>query len=182
MSKSLNNGIDPLEMAEKYGADATRMSLIVGAGPGNDIRLSEDKIRGYRNFGTKVWNASRFVWMNKPENEDWKTAQLNEEQKKSIEEFAAAKNEITSHLDKYELHMAAEKAYHYFWHTFADVIIEREKDALKSEDTAAKNAAFRCLHEILTESLKMLHPFIPFVTEEIWQQLNPGKPLMVQKW
>lgn len=182
MSKTLGNGIDPLEMANKYGADATRMSLVVGAGPGNDISLSEDKIRGYRNFATKVWNAARFVWMNKPENQDWKTATLNEEQKKSLEEFLAKKEEITKNLNKYEFHLAAENAYHYFWHTFADIIIEREKAALRSEDVATKNAAFRTLYEILTGSLKMLHPFIPFVTEEIWQQLHPGELLLVEKW
>jgi len=182
MSKTLNNGIDPLDMAEKYGADATRLSLIIGTGPGSDMNLSEDKIRGYRNFATKVWNAARFVFLNKPAQSGWENAPLNEDQQKSLAEFAEIKKEITAHLEKYELHLAAEKSYHYFWHTFADVIIEREKAALREENSTSKDAAFRTLYEILTGSLKILHPFIPFVTEEIWQQLNPDKILMVEKW
>jgi valyl-tRNA synthetase len=180
MSKSLGNGIDPLEMADKYGADGTRMSLIIGAAPGNDIRLSEDKIRGYRNFANKIWNAARFVMMNKPGEESH--FEFSEAQKAHIAGFENIKAEITAHIEKYEFHMAAELAYHYFWHTFADKIIEEQKESLRSEDPGKKQAAFETLKTILDGSLKMLHPFMPFVTEAIYGLLYPGRLLMVEKW
>jgi valyl-tRNA synthetase len=181
MSKSLNNGIDPLEMADKYGADATRLSLVIGASAGNDIKLSEDRIRGYRNFATKIWNAARFVLMNKSETEP-QSIELSPERLAYLEEFSIIKKEITAHIEAFEFHLASEKAYHYFWHTFADKIIEAEKDTLKSSDETQKQQAYSVLKQILVESLKMLHPFMPFVTEEIYQKVNPGHILMVERW
>lgn len=183
MSKSLGNTIDPLLMSEKYGADATRLSLIIGAAPGNDMKLSEDKIRGYRNFSTKIWNAARFVLMNRPDsstNPD--NIVLSEKQKQFLEEFDETKKEITEHIEKFELHLAGEKAYHYFWHTFADVIIESEKGALKDGSPEEKAAAYKTLETILLGSLKVLHPFVPFVTEAVWQKFLPGKLLLSENW
>lgn len=181
MSKSLGNAIDPLLMSEKYGADATRLSLIIGAAPGNDLKLSEDKVRGYRNFATKIWNASRFVLMNKPAS-SVEAAVLSPEQDKHLEEFAEAKKEITGHIENFELHLAAEKAYHYFWHTFADVVIESQKSALKDGGAEERAAAYKTLFAILEGSLKMLHPFVPFVTEAVWQKTGAENLLLAEAW
>lgn len=186
MSKSLGNAIDPLEMSEKYGADATRLSLIIGAAPGNDIKLSEDKIRGYRNFTTKIWNVARFVLMNQPEN--YETADISglnigtSEERAYLDEFEKLKLEITAHIENMELHLAGEKLYHYFWHTLADQIVEALKPKLKSENEAEKKSAYKTLETLLLGSLKLLHPFMPFVTEEIWDKFKPGELLMVEKW
>ncbi|MDD4761660.1 MAG: valine--tRNA ligase [Candidatus Pacebacteria bacterium] len=188
MSKSLGNGIDPLDMIEKYGADATRLSLIIGTGAGNDTRLSEDKVKAYRNFTTKIWNVARFAMMNKPENYDSVSGEKNltESDKKHLETLSSLKKEITAHFEKFEFHLAGEKSYAYFWHTFADVVIEEMKSRLKGNDTALKNSAFFLIESILLENLKMLHPFMPFVTEEIYQSLlkKESSPpfLMVEKW
>ena len=184
MSKSLGNAIDPLLMSEKYGADATRLSLIIGAAPGNDMKLSEDKVRGYRNFSTKIWNAARFVLLNKPADDNLQVTddQLSPKQKQYIEEFSKIKKEIAEHIEKFELHLAGEKAYHYFWHTFADIIIESEKGALKDGTPEEKAAAYKTLETILLGSLKILHPFVPFVTEAVWQKFNPDKLLLATSW
>lgn len=184
MSKSLNNGINPLEMAQKYGADATRMSLIIGAAPGADIRLSEDKIKGYKHFANKIWNATRFVLMNI---EDYQPsgAELTEQDAKTFAEFEAVKKEITQDIEECRLHLAGEKAYHYFWHTFADVIIEASKKNISEGSAQEKQSAQKLLLDILGGCLKILHPFMPFVTEEVWGLLpNPENRdlLMVQKW
>lgn len=177
MSKSLGNAIDPLEMSDKYGADATRLSLVIGAAPGNDIKLSEDRIRGYRNFTTKIWNAARFVLMNKPGGENFASPVEDEP---LLAQVAELKKEITAHIENFEFHLAGEKLYHYFWHTFADEIIESMKPRLKNPETA--DGTYATLEKILLESLKMLHPFMPFVTEELWSKFKPGKLLMVENW
>jgi len=177
MSKSLGNAIDPLAMSDKYGADATRLSLIIGAAPGNDLKLSEDRIRGYRNFTTKIWNAARFVLMNGPEGENFVSPKEDEALLTSLAEL---KKEITVHIENFEFHLAAEKLYHYFWHTFADEIIENMKPRLKNPETAGD--AYKTLESILLELLKMLHPFMPFVTEELYSKFRPGKILMVENW
>lgn len=188
MSKSLGNGIDPLEMIEKYGADATRLSLVIGNGPGNDIRLSEDKIRAYRNFTTKIWNVARFALMNKPENYDSALGEknLSEKDKEYLENLASFKKEISSHFEKFEFHLAGEKSYAYFWHTFADIIVEEMKPRLKGDNKEEKDSAFFLIETVLLECLKMLHPFMPFVTEEIYQSLlkksSSSLFLMVEKW
>jgi valyl-tRNA synthetase len=197
MSKSLGNGIDPLEMADKYGADATRLSLVIGTGAGNDQNLSEDKIRGYRNFGTKIWNASRFVLLNKPrtnadltptnaekiaKEESPRMSAYSPRESAYMAEFARVKKEVTGHLERFEFHLAGEKAYHYFWHTFADEVIEAEKPHLKDGTPEEKAAAYHVLETLLIDSLKLLHPFMPFVTEAVYQKIRLGELLMVEKW
>ncbi|MBU6142201.1 valine--tRNA ligase [Patescibacteria group bacterium] len=182
MSKSKGNVINPLEVADQYGTDAVRMALIIGTTAGNDPIISEDKIRGYRNFANKVWNASRFVLMNHRELSA--KPKFTTEDKKSLKDLAAAKKKITGYLNKYDFNHAAETAYHYFWHTFADKVIEQSKERIKSDNAADAAAAQAVLLEIISESMKFLHPFMPFITEQIWQML-PGDPrglLMVEKW
>ncbi len=203
MSKSLGNGIDPLDMIEKYGADATRLSLIIGAGPGNDVSLSEDKIRAYRNFSTKIWNVARFLLMNRPD-ADYNPAQaeqlLTVLDKKHLEDLQVVKKMVTGHYEKFEFHLAGEKAYDYFWNTFANQILEETKPRLrqdsggqarltggqarlKSNDTNDAHTAYYLLEKIVQECLKMLHPFMPFVTEEIYQKLELGEGLlMIERW
>ena len=134
MSKSSGHAIDPLDMVKDYGADAARLSLIVGATAGGYIRLSEDKIRGYRNFSTKIWNVARFVLMNKPSviptgglPVGRQGIQYSEEDNKNLEELAAIKTQVAAHIENFDFHLASELAYHYFWHTFADKIIEESK-------------------------------------------------------
>jgi valyl-tRNA synthetase len=185
MSKSLDNIIDPLDMISKYGADATRLSLTIGAAQGNDIKLSEDRVRGYRNFSTKIWNVARFVLMNKPEAID-RAYPLTAGDRALIEECRTVKAQIAAHIEKYEFHLAADLAYHYFWHTFADKIVEEAKARLEIND----QSTYLMLETILVESLTFLHPFIPFVTESLYQELRtqgvvPEKAaelLMVRAW
>ncbi len=184
MSKSKGNVINPIEVAEIYGTDAVRIALIVGSTAGNDLAISEDKIRGYRNFATKIWNASRFVLMNHKQTNI--KPKLAKSDKKNLKDFETAKKKVTKYLDKYDFNHAAETAYHYFWHTFADKIIENSKPRLQSENSADAAAAEDTLIEILSGSLKILHPFMPFITEEIWSLLpedkSRGKLLMIEKW
>ena len=184
MSKSLGNIIDPLTMADKYGADATRLSLVIGAAPGNDIKLSEDRVRGYRNFSTKIWNIARFIEMNKPVTTcESRSRGTSETYIKNISQHSATlKKEVTAHLDNFEFHLAGDKLYHYVWHELADVIIEAEKEKLRNGTDEEKAASYAVLEQLLLESLKMLHPFMPFITEEIYQIFRPGKMLMVEKW
>lgn len=170
-SKSLRNGIDPLDMIDKYGADALRMGLIVGAAIGSDIRFDEDKVKGYKNFANKVWNITRFILPHKAE---------GELKKELVEEFGALTKDITSDMDNYRFHLAAEKIYAYIWHRLADEIIEESKSEVKGE---IKNEYKATLHYLLEGSIKLLHPFMPFVTEEIWQELKGGESmLMVETW
>ncbi|MDQ5922888.1 MAG: valyl-tRNA synthetase, partial [Patescibacteria group bacterium] len=182
MSKSLGNGIDPIVIAEKFGADAGRMALIVGTAPGTDSRISEDKIKGYKNFANKIWNATRFVL---EQTKDWDTTQevkLDEEDRKSEEELTALLKEITKEMDEYKFYIVGEKLYHYFWHIFADVIIERSKNKIKNNTNG--DSAKKLLFSQLTTLIKALHPFMPFVTEEIWSIL-PQKDknlLLVEQW
>ncbi len=184
MSKSLGNIIDPLTMIEKYGTDAVRLSLIIGTSPGNDSKMSEDKIRAYKNFANKIWNASRFVLTNLEGFDNTKKPILSEDDEKDLAELNTVGKEITEDMEKYRFYLAGEKLYHYFWHTFADKIIEKNKVRLSGTDTGEKNAAQYVLYNILTQSLILLHPFIPFVTEEIWSLLpyNKGNLLIVEKW
>ncbi|MDO8515727.1 MAG: class I tRNA ligase family protein [bacterium] len=177
MSKSLGNGIDPLEMADKYGADATRLSLIIGASAGNDLKLSEDRIRGYRNFSTKIWNVARFIAMNRPANREGQIANRPE-----LEELGKLKQEVTAHIEQFEFHLAGEKLYHYIWHTLADKIVEEQKEKLKNGTDEEKAASYALLEHLLLESLKMLHPFMPFVTEAVHEKFRPGKLLMTERW
>ncbi len=184
MSKSLGNTIDPLEMADKYGADATRLSLIIGAAAGNDIKLSEDRVRGYKNFANKIWNISRFVLMNFDGfSPDAMGEVTGEADKAALADFEKAKVETTAQIEEFKFYQAAEGMYHYVWHTFADKVIEEAKPRLA--DPAVRASAQAMLWTILTGSLKVLHPFMPFVTEEIWSKLPDWKGkqlLIVEKW
>lgn len=186
MSKSLGNMIDPLDMIPKYGADATRLSLIVGAAPGNDMPLSEDKIRAYKKFANKVWNISRFILTNIAD-ADWEqTPELSERDGEIIRDLKKSIAEVTNDIEKFSLYLAAEKAYHYIWHELADKVLEESKPILNGDDQVAKYARQYILKECLVASLKMLHPFMPFVTETIWQELpkeiKDHDILMVAKW
>jgi valyl-tRNA synthetase len=176
-SKSLDNGIDPIDVIKQYGADALRMSLLVGVGAGNDSKYDAMKVKGYRNFANKVWNAARFVLQNS-EGLDPK-AKLTELDQQILNELDQLVADTTKLMDKYDFAHAAENLYHYFWHTFADKIIEESKTKLSNEET--KKSAQRMLNTILETSLKLLHPYMPFVTESIWQ-LSHKDLLMIQKW
>ncbi len=185
ISKSLGNNIDPLAMIAKYGTDAVRISLVIGTAPGTDSKISEQKIKGYRNFANKLWNIARFVLMSLPENTDEVLGtDLKPEDQKNLEELAEITKDATKDMEEYRFYMAAEKIYHYVWHTFADKIIEESKTKLASEDSAVKLSAQRMLLEILVTSLKLLHPFMPFVTEEIYSKLPIAykKLLIVENW
>jgi valyl-tRNA synthetase len=187
-SKSKGNGIDPVELADKYGADALRMGLIVGAAPGNDVKFDEQRVKGYRNFATKIWNIARFIEMSRPAGGAGETTDENATaahtplEHKYIKELAALKNEIMAHFDAYEFHLAAEKIYHYIWHTLADKIIEAEKLRLRDGSLEEKATSYALLESLLLESLKMLHPFMPYITEAVYQIFRPGKMLMVEQW
>jgi valyl-tRNA synthetase len=188
MSKSSGDAIDPLDISEKFGADALRLSLIIGNGPGNDIKLSEEKIRAYRKFSNKIWNASRFVL--ESANTEYfgedNIPTITDENKKELDDLNAIVVEVTKDIEEYRFYIAGEKLYHYFWHNFADVIIERNKEVINDEGSSdeEKASASYTLYKILTTSLKILHPFMPFITETIWQNI-PSKDsdiLMVAKW
>lgn len=188
MSKSIGNIIDPLDMVEKYGADATRLSLIVGAAPGNDVPLSEDKIRGYKHFANKLWNISRFVLSNIADTDLTAEPKLSGRDKEITAALAATIEEISKDIEKFSLYLAAEKTYHYVWHEVADKILEESKPILNGGDESARYARQYVLKELLITSLKLLHPFMPFVTEAIWQELPPPlkqnerELLMISAW
>ena len=172
-------------MIKKYGADATRLSLIIGTAPGNDLKLSEDKVRGYKYFANKVWNAARFVLSNIEDIDVNVKPKLREQDKKVCKELNRLVVEITDYLENFKLYLAADKLYHYFWHTFADVIIEESKKILTEGDEEERRSVQWTLFYVFTTSLKLLHPFVPFVTEEIWSHLARGnhqKLLMVESW
>jgi len=184
ISKSLGNGVDPLEMINKYGADAVRMSLIIGAAPGSDSKTSENKIKGYRNFTTKIWNASRFVLMNYDDKLKAKP-KYTVEDKRNLEKLESVKKRVAKYIDEYKYHQAGELLYHYFWHDFADKVIEKSKNRLRESSGADRVAVQEVLLKIVSESMKMLHPFMPYVTEEVWGKLpHKNKPtlLMINKW
>ncbi len=176
-SKSLDNGVDPVDVIKQYGADALRMALMVGVGAGNDSKFDIQQVKGYRNFANKIWNASRFVMQN-TENLDPKAKILPEDQA-VIDEVQALAKSITEKMDRYDFAHASEDLYHYFWHTFADKTIEASKLRLNNPETQASTQ--RMLKENLETLLKLLHPFTPFVTEAIWQMEHKDL-LMVEKW
>jgi len=175
MSKSKGNVINPLDLIEKYGTDALRMGLVIGNTPGTSLALAEDKIKGQKHFANKLWNIARFVLISMPEALDMK-ADLTAEDQKNLDELNATAQDLTKDMEEYRFYLAAEKIYHYVWHTFADKIIEESKAKLASGDPAVKASAQKMLLEILTTSLKLLHPFMPFVTEEIWSKLPIKDP------
>ena len=183
ISKSLGNNVDPVEMVKKFGADAVRMSLIVGSAPGNDSRISEDKIKAYKHFANKIWNATRFVLENTLDirESDIETKNLSETDSETFSEFKKNCVDITEDMENYRFYLAAEKIYQYFWHTFADVIIEECKKRIQ-EERETKSAKI-LLRMLLDEQIKILHPFMPFVTEKIWSLLpNRKNLLIIEAW
>ena len=171
MSKSLGNGIDPLEMATMYGADALRFNLITGNAPGNDTRFFVEKCEAMRNFANKIWNASRFVMMNLTIYGCALPGKLEQEDKWILSRLNRVVKEVTENMDAYELGVASAKVYDFIWSDYCDWYIEFTKARLQGEDEEAKIQAQQVLVYVLTETLKLLHPFMPFITEEIWQAL-----------
>ncbi len=171
MSKSLGNIIDPLDLIAKYGADAVRLSLIIGAAPGNDLPLSEQSIKGYKNFTNKIWNVTRFILTHTTDYSNEPAATLTDRDQEILRALQDTVTEITNDIEKYNLHLAAQKAYHYFWHELADKILEESKPVLSGTDSAARLTRQQVLVTCLTTSLKFLHPFVPYVTETIWQEM-----------
>ena len=188
MSKSLGNGIDPLEMAEKYGADALRFNLITGNSPGNDMRFYVEKCEAMRNFANKIWNASRFVMMNLTIDHVELPEKLELEDKWILSKLNTLIKEVTDNMDAFELGVASAKVYDFIWDNYCDWFIELTKARLNGEDEQAKRNAQNVLCYVLIETLKLLHPFMPFITEEIWQALPHGRNdegieyLMLSKW
>lgn len=182
MSKSKGNVINPLDLIEKFGTDAFRMSLVIGNTPGTSLALSENKIKAYKHFANKLWNISRFVFENNPEVvSDEKVASEDTENATYIEDLTNLTKEITTDMENYRFYLAAEKIYHYTWHTFADIILERSK--IKLKDEAAAESTKHMLGFLLKQQLKILHPFMPFITEKIWSLLpNETNLLMVETW
>ena len=183
MSKSLGNGIDPLEMAEKYGADALRFNLITGNSPGNDMRFYVEKCEAMRNFCNKIWNASRFVMMNLTVEDNHLPETLETEDKWILSKLNRVVKEVCDNMNSFELGVAAGKIYDFIWDDYCDWYIELTKPRLNGDDEAAKESAQRVLLYVLVEILKLLHPFMPFITEEIWQALpHEGDALMMQSY
>ena len=184
MSKSLGNGMDPLDVAKDFGMDAGRIALIIGTAPGTDSKIDENKIRGYKNFANKVWNITRFVLTSVEGFDVHSRPEVTPGDQKILSGLEATVKDITADIDAYRFYMASDKIYHYIWHTFADIIIEGSKSAVNGTDEAKKKSAQYVLYKILTTSLKLLHPFMPFVTEEIWLSLphKDKKILMIETW
>ncbi len=186
MSKSLGNGIDPLEIIDEYGADALRFTLVTGNSPGNDMRFYIERVEANRNFANKLGNATRFVLMNLEEDvamEELSLENLEEEDRWILSKLNTLVKEVTENLNKYEIGMAAEKVYNFIWDEYCDWYIEMVKSRLYGEDKASKETAEKVLVFVLNNILRLLHPFMPFITEEIWQHL-PGntEPLILSSW
>ena len=183
MSKSLGNGIDPLEMIDQFGCDALRFNLITGNSPGNDMRFYTERCEAMRNFSNKIWNASRFLLMNLTIDQCTLPEQLELEDKWILSKLNDVIRDVTTNMESYELGVAAQKLYDFIWDNFCDWYIELTKARLNGEDEAAKVQAQQVLCYVLTQILKLLHPFMPFITEEIWQALpHEGDYLMLQDW
>ena len=188
MSKSLGNGIDPLEMADQYGADALRFNLITGNSPGNDMRFYTERCEAMRNFANKIWNASRFLMMNLTIDRCELPGRLELEDKWILSKLNSVIPEVTENMERYELGVAAQKVYDFIWDSYCDWYIELTKTRLQGEDEDSKVRAQQVLCHVLTQMLKLLHPFMPFITEEIWQALphedgvEEGSFLMLQTW
>ena len=186
MSKSLGNGIDPLEMIEKYGCDALRMNMVSGNSPGNDMRFYVERCEAMRNFANKLWNASRYVMMNLDEdavNELPALDKLEIADKWVLSKLNTLISEVTENLEKYELGVAVQKIYDFIWDTYCDWYIELTKARLYAEDADRKQTAIQVLVYVLDQTLRLLHPFMPFITEEIWQSLpHEGEALIIAAW
>ena len=183
MSKSKGNVVNPIDLIDTFGSDALRIALVVGNTPGMDLALSRDRIKGYKNFANKLWNITRFV-MSSIDDKEFKKSPLNGTDQKMMDEFNEQIKDITTDMENFRFYMASEKIYHYIWHTFADIIIEESKEILTGEDNNAKISRQNLLIQVLEKSVKILHPFMPFVTEEIWgiMPIENKKLLIVEKW
>ena len=185
MSKSLGNGIDPLEIIDQYGADALRFTLATGNSPGNDMRFSDEKVEASRNFANKIWNAARFILMNLDENEyaPYVPKNLAIEDKWILSKYNDLVKDVTDSLEKFELGLAVQKLYDFIWDVFCDWYIEIAKIRLNGECATAKATVKAVLVYVMSNTLKLLHPFMPFITEEIWQTLpHDGDSIMISEW
>ncbi|MBS7224043.1 MAG: valine--tRNA ligase [Clostridiaceae bacterium] len=184
MSKSLGNGIDPLEVIDQYGADALRFTLVTGNSPGNDMRFSQEKVESSRNFANKIWNASRFIQMNLTIDHAELPEELSIEDKWIVSKYNDLVKAVTENIDKYELGLAVQKLYDFIWDNFCDWYIEIVKPRLQNKDDKdANERAQKVLCYVLSGTMQLLHPFMPFITETIWQALpHEGKSIMVSKW
>ena len=185
MSKSLGNGIDPLDVIEKYGADALRMTLMTGNAPGNDMRFYWERVEASRNFANKIWNASRFIMMN-IENDNFKKADLRDltiADKWILTKSNNLIKEVTENLEKFDLGIALAKVYDFLWEEFCDWYIEMLKPRLWNKEDKTRDIALWTLNKVLTDGLKLLHPFMPFITEEIFKNLNEDEEsIMISSW
>ena len=201
MSKSLGNVLDPLDIIAKYGTDALRIGLVVGSTPGQDIAVGESKIKGFRNFTNKIWNASRFVSL-RVTGGDLQSGELGESKigdlkideklltdadKKIIEEHKETVKSVTENINKFKFSFAGEKLYEYFWHSFCDRYIEESKEQLEADNLELAANTKKILIKILSETLVMLHPYAPFVTEAVWQELKVFTPelsesIIISRW
>ncbi|MBQ5597002.1 MAG: valine--tRNA ligase [Clostridia bacterium] len=185
MSKSLGNGVDPLVEIEKYGADALRFSLATGNSPGNDMRYIPERVESSRNFANKLWNASRFILMNLPDDQKapYLPKNLSLEDKWILSKYNSLVKDVTDNLDKFEIGVAVQKLYDFIWDIFCDWYIELCKVRLNGDDANAADTARAVLVYVMSGMLQLLHPFMPFITEEIWQSLpHDGESIMVSKW
>jgi len=184
MSKSKGNVINPLDLTEQFGTDAFRMGIIIGNTPGSDVALSDNKIRAYKHFANKLWNIARFIIENTENTAMGKKPEITKSDEKIIDELYKFTKDATKDIEGYKFYMTAEKLYHYIWHTLADVIIEESKSVFNRDDEKAKLSKKWTLYQILMVCLKLLHPFTPFVTEEIWQNLpkKDSEFLMISEW
>ncbi|NLM75998.1 MAG: valine--tRNA ligase [Clostridiaceae bacterium] len=186
MSKSLGNGIDPLDVIDKYGTDALRYALTIGTSPGNDMRFSEEKLEASRNFANKIWNAFRFVMMNFDDDIDF--ANVNEENYTVADKWILSRintiaREVTENLEKFELGIALQKIYEFIWEEFCDWYIELVKPRLYDREAKGRLEALYVLNEVLGKAMKLLHPFMPFITEEIYSHLiTDDESIMISKW
>ena len=201
MSKSLGNVLDPLDIIAKYGTDALRIGLVVGSTPGQDIAVGESKIKGFRNFTNKIWNASRFVSLRVTDG-DLQSGELGESKigdlkideklltdadKKILEEHKETVKSVTENINKFKFSFAGEKLYEYFWHSFCDRYIEESKEQLEANNLELATNTKKILIKILSETLVMLHPYIPFVTEAVWQEIKVFTPelsesIIISRW
>ena len=184
MSKSLGNGIDPLDMIDRYGCDALRMNMITGNSPGNDMRFYVDRCEAMRNFANKLWNASRYVLMNVPEGmQPGLPDTLEIADKWILSKLNTLIAQVTDNLERYELGIAVQKVYDFFWDDYCDWYIELTKARLYGEEAQSKQTAIQVLVYVLDQTLRLLHPFIPLITEEIWQSIpHQGQALIVAPW
>ena len=185
MSKSLGNGIDPLEIIDNYGADALRFSLATGNSPGNDMRYIDERVEASRNFANKIWNAARFILMNLESDKELpvNVDDIALEDKWILSKYNTLVSEVTDNLEKYELGLAVQKLYDFIWDVFCDWYIEICKSRLNGDDSKAADTCRSVLVSVFTGTLKLLHPFMPFITEEIWQSMpHSGETIMISNW